>query len=121
MIELIISSVVSLVVGAGSMIFFYPQTRKEKELQNEAKNAEEWRKLYDEVHEARKEDKQEWCTEKDRLDSKIDALYVQLSKYRDEMAETHKRNTELEVENIRLSMLKCEVVNCLNRKPPTGY
>lgn len=121
MIETIITSIVSLVVGIGTTLLFYPQTRKEKNLQNEAKQAEEWRKLYDEERNARDEDQKDWIEERDRLDAKIDELYLQINKHRDEKAEVIKRNTTLEVENTRLSMLKCEVVNCSHRQPPTGY
>lgn len=121
MIEVIISSIVSLVLGIGSTIMFYPQTRKEKNLQNEAKQADEWKKLYDEERKARDEDQKDWMVERDRLDKKIDDLYMQINKHRDEKAEVIKRNTTLEVDNTRLTMLKCEVVNCPNRKPPTGY
>lgn len=121
MIEVIISSAVSLILGIGSTVLFFPQTRKEKNLQNEAKQAEEWKKLYDEERKARDEDQKDWEQERTRLDAKIDDLYVQINRHRDEKAEIIKRNTKLEVENTRLTMLKCEVVNCLNRKPPTGY
>ena len=121
MIEIAISSIVSLILGIGSTVLFFPQTRKEKNLQNEAKQAEEWKKLYDEERDARAEDRKDWEGERARLNAKIDDLYVQISHHRDEKAEIIKQNTKLEVENTRLTMLKCEVVNCLNRKPPTGY
>lgn len=121
MIEVVLSSVVSLVLGIGSTVLFFPQTRREKNLQNEAKQAEEWRKLYEEERKARDEDQKDWHDERNRLDAKIDDLYIQINHHRDEKATIIKRNTTLEVENTRLSMLKCEVVNCPNRKPPTGF
>lgn len=121
MIEAIISSVVSLVLGIGSTILFYPQTKREKNLQNEAAHSEEWRKLYEEERKARDEDTKDWKAERDRLEQKVDDLFTLINKHRDEKAEMTKRNTKLEVDNTRLSMLKCEVINCINRKPPTGY
>lgn len=119
--EVILSSIVSLVLGVGSTLIFYPQTRREKNLQNEAKHAEEWRKLYEEEKTSRDEEQKNWASERERLDNKVDELYALINKHRDEKAEIIKRNTKLEVENTRLGMLKCEVVNCPNRKPPTGY
>ena len=121
MIELIVSSVVSLLVGAGSTVLFAPQIRKSKILENEAKQAEEWRKLYEEERKRSAEEEREWREERKRLDDKIDDLYAQITKHRDEKAEKSKRIAQLEVENTRLEMLKCEVVKCINRKPPTGY
>ena len=41
--------------------------------------------------------------------------------HRDEKAQKSIRIAELEVENAKLKLLKCEVPSCLNRKPPTGY
>lgn len=121
MIEVILTSIVSIVLGVGSTLIFYPQTRKEKNLQNEARQAEEWRKLYDEERKVRDEEQRDWIIERDRLDKKIDDLYAQINKHRDEKADVIKRNTKLEVENTRLGMLKCEVVKCPHRQPPTGY
>ena len=121
MIELICTAVVGLITGAGSMVLFFPQVRKSKIIENEAKQSEEWKKLYDEERKNSAEKQKEWMQERNRLNEKIDELYNQITKHRDEKAEITKANTGLEVENMRLCMLKCEVVNCPNRKPPTGY
>ena len=32
-----------------------------------------------------------------------------------------KKCTDLECENIKLKMTHCEIPNCANRQPPTGY
>ena len=69
----------------------------------------------------RQEERTEWEIERNQLNGKIDALFDQINKHRDEKAEVIKENTRLEVENTRLSMLKCEVINCIKRQPPTGY
>ena len=121
MTEVIISSLVSLVLGIGSTILFYPQTRREKNLQNEAKQSEEWKKLYDEERSVRAEDHKEWEADRLRMDTKIDELYALITKHRDEKAAINKEKAEMAIELTRLKMLKCEVVNCPNRKPPTGY
>ena len=121
MIEIIVTAAVSLITGAGSMLLFFPQVRKSKIIENEAKQSEEWKKLYDEERRMASEERKEWESERNRLNDKIDELFAQITKHRDEKAEVIKANTALEVENTRLRMLKCEVVNCPSRKPPTGY
>lgn len=121
MIEIILTSVVSVLTGAGSMLLFFPQMRKSKILENEAKQSEEWKKLYDEERNLRELDRKRWDEERNQLDTKIDSLYDSITHHRDDKAALNKNNAKLEVENMRLCMLKCEVVNCPNRKPPTGY
>jgi len=121
MTEIIISSLVSLITGIGATVLFFPQTRKAKNLENEAKQSEEWKKLYDEERKMSAEERKEWEADRTRMDAKIDELFAQITKHRDEKAEITKINTQLEVEVTRLRLLKCEVVNCPNRQPPTGY
>lgn len=121
MTEVIITSLVSLLVGAGSTVMFWPQIRKSKILENEARQSEEWRKLY--LEEKTKIDvmREQHAETISRKDNKIDELYNKISEQRDCKAELVKENTVLKVENTRLKMLKCEVVNCVSRRPPTGY
>ena len=121
MTEIVLTALVSLVTGAGSILLFFPQIRKSKIIENEAKQSEEWRKLYDEERKMHFEERKEWEIERDKLNTKIDDLYNAITKHRDEKARIIKSNTSLEVENTRLCLLKCEVVNCDKRKPPTGY
>lgn len=121
MLELIVTGIVSLFTGAGAMILFWPQERKSKMLANEARQSEEWKKLYEEERNMREEDRKEWEGERTRLEEKIDSLYDSISHQRDCKAELSKENAKLQVDNTRLCMLKCEVPNCAHRKPPTGY
>lgn len=121
MLEIIVTSVVSILTGAGSVLLFFPQIRKSKVLDNEAKQSEEWKKLYEEERNMREEDRKVWEEDRGRYETKIDTLYDQISHQRDCKAELSKDNATLQVENTRLCLLKCEVPNCPNRKPPTGY
>lgn len=121
MIEVIISSTVSLILGIGSTLLFYPQSKKEKNIQNESKQSDEWRKLYEEQSEELKGERKRHEDHIIAKDQKIDSLYCEISRHRDEKAEKSNRIAELEVDNTRLCLLKCEVPNCPNRKPPTGY
>lgn len=110
MIETIVTAIIGCITGNIMMFLLLPQERKAKNLENEAKQSEEWKKLYEEAHE-----------ESHAKDDKIDSLYKEISMHRDEKAQKSIRIAELEVENAKLKLLKCEVPSCLNRKPPTGY
>lgn len=122
MLETILAIIGSLggMTGIASLLYI-KQERKSKDLDNEAKQSEEWRKLYEEERgcclQARK-DYDETIKEKD---AKIDELFAEISNQRNQKVELHNRIAEMTVELTKLRMLKCEAVNCVNRKPPTGY
>lgn len=121
MLEAILAGVFSLLAGAGSTVFFYSQAKKEKVIENEARQSEEWRKLYEETSEELKEERARHAETLLEKDNKIDSLYQEISRHRDEKAIKSTEMARLEVENTRLCMLKCEVPACPNRKPPTGF
>lgn len=110
MIEIILAVVSGLFAGGISPFLFFKQEKTAKSLENEARVSEEWKKLYNEE-----------CAERKERDVKIDQLYVEISKHRDEKSDMAKRITELEVENTRLKLLMCEIPSCPKRKPQTGY
>lgn len=110
MIETIIAGIIGCITGNITMFLLLPQERKAKNIENDAKQSAEWQKLYEESREESKE-----------LNLKIDSLYTLITKHRDEKAELSKQKAELEVELTKLRFLKCDVPNCVNRKPPTGY
>lgn len=124
----IISPIAGAIAGGIMTLIFYPQLRKnkdlenkEKEIDNEANLAEEWMKLYQEEHNellAAHKERDEIVAAKD---AKIDTLYEQISQQRDCKANLSKENAALQVENTRLCLLKCEKPNCPHRQPPTGY
>lgn len=109
-----ITSVLAGLLGAGggSLMtwMLFPQTKQAKVLENEAKQSEEWKKLYIEAK-----------SQLDSKDAKIDSLYADIAKHRDEKAVLRVRNTELEVENAKLNLLKCKVPECNYRDPQSGY
>ncbi|NDV63910.1 hypothetical protein [Bacteroides sp. 224] len=106
----VIATVVGLIGGNITAFMFFPQMRKTKNIENEAKQSEEWKKLYDETKSEIKE-----------LNEKIDSLYSKIEEHRDEKVELHKEIKKLVVDNTRLAILKCEVPACLKRTPPTGF
>lgn len=121
MIEMILTSAIGLITGAGSILLFFPQIRRSKILENEAKQSEEWQKLYQEQCDERREERLRYEERIKQKDETIDKLFEDITRHRDEKAEKSKRIAELEVENTRLQLLKCELPKCINRKPPTGY
>lgn len=108
-----VSTIVAAIVGllsafGGGSIIYARQTRRLKEIENEAKQSDEWRKLYEEM---KKE-----AAERDR---KIDDLYNEISKHRDEKGVMRKEIAKLEVQVAQLRYTKCEKLYCADRVPPT--
>jgi gas vesicle protein len=110
MIVTIITGIIGCVCGNIAVFLFLPQIRKAKNIENEAKQSEEWKKLYVEAHQE--------LSEKGK---KIDCLYEEISKHRDESVKNGVEKAKLEVEITKLTLLKCTRPNCSNRQPPTGF
>lgn len=106
----IISGVTSAAVALGSSFLYYRQTKTSKELQNDAIRIAEWQKLYEES----KEDSR-------IKDDKIDRLYIELRQERENTYKAQQECASLQVENVKLKLLKCEVPACQNRRPKTDY
>jgi septal ring factor EnvC (AmiA/AmiB activator) len=106
----IIIAIIGVVTGNLTMFLFFPQMRKSKIIENDARQSEEWKKLYDETHAEVKE-----------KEAQINELYQDITTHRNEKAELRVQVAELQVENAKLKLLKCELPKCPNRKPPTGY
>lgn len=92
-------------LGGGGIcsIFLIKETRKAKRIENERNASQVWRELY--------EKSEQRC---DTLSSKIDQLYKENSKFRDE-------NNELTTQNAVLSIQKCVVNGCKERVPPREF
>lgn len=106
----IATMIITYIGGSLTTFMFFPQMRKTKNIENESKQSEEWRKLYEETKmEAREKD------------SKIDSLYAEITKHRDAKATLADKVSQLQVENTSLKYLKCGKPGCQNRTPPTGY
>lgn len=110
MIGSIVTVIVSCVASNIMVFLLFPQERKSKIIENEAKQSEEWRKLYNEERE-----------ERSRLNTKIDDLYVQVNLLRNEIADKSDEVSKLSTENAQLKVLKCTKPGCPNRQPPSNY
>lgn len=129
MLDTILSIVGSLggVTGLVSLLYIKQERKSKdldnetKDLDNEAKQSGEWRKLYEEERACLLQARQEYDANMKEKDEKIDSLYGEIANQRNQKVELHNKIAELSVDLTKLKMLKCEVANCLNRKPPTGY
>lgn len=98
-------------------LFFIKQERRSKDLdnenkdlENEARQSEEWRKLYEQERDELKE-----------REAKIDSLYEEIKRHRDEKAQMAVKNAELEVRCTKAELLMCKRPGCAQREPQTGY
>lgn len=72
--------------------------------------ASEWKELY--------EKKEKKVIEQD---AKIDQLYAEKNEDRQRIRELMEKNTQLEIENIKLASRKCNVPGCGKRQPPSDF
>lgn len=107
----IIITILTLLISNGGLVTLV--TLKEKKtsafLDNVTKLIDQWQ----EVAEERKNRAVELKSDLDKKDAKIDALYVEISKLRNEL--DHTRTSEAVAR-----MIRCEKTECTQRKPPFG-
>ena len=100
----------------GVFMFYDQKKRKEEatarkaEADNITSYAAEWKELYE-----KKENKVH------ELDAKIDQLYVEKNEDRQRIRELMEKNTELELKNQMLEVMKCKKRGCTDREPPSDY
>ena len=85
-------------------------TARKAEADNITSYAAEWKELYE-----KKENKVH------ELDAKIDQLYVEKNEDRQRIRELMEKNTELELKNQMLEVMKCKKRGCTDREPPSDY
>ena len=113
-ISLVITGVLSVLASGSVQLIFFRQTRvklrnenKSVELDNMSKQAEEWRKLYEEE-----------LDENRKKDELIKSLYVQLDQSRTARGDVEVMLAKEKARNAHLSVLKCLHYDCNNRRPP---
>ena len=100
----VMTALISALSGGGIVgVFYFRENKRKKELENDALASDGWQELY-----AKSEERN------DRMSQKIDQLYSELSKFRDD-------NNRLTTENAVLTMQKCEKKGCGDRIPPRGW
>lgn len=100
----------------GVFLFYDSKKRKaaaearKAEAENITNYASEWKELY--------EKKEGRVAE---LDAKIDRLYAEKNDDRMLIRELSEKITALEIENLKLTVKRCDVKGCPNRQPPSDY
>lgn len=100
----------------GVFLFYDSKKRKaaaearKAEAENITNYASEWKELY--------EKKEGRVAE---LDAKIDRLYAEKNDDRMHIRELSEKITALEIENLKLTVKRCDVKGCPNRQPPSDY
>lgn len=100
----------------GVFLFYDSKKRKaaaearKAEAENITNYAAEWKELY--------EKKESRVAE---LDAKIDQLYAEKNEERQRIRELSEKITALEIENLKLTVKRCDVKGCPNRQPPSDY
>ena len=111
MMDVIINNIISLVgLITGGGVLFYRQNKISKKIENESRQSEEWRKLYDNSRkeEQMKEDEIKMLTDK------ITGLY-------NELTDTRGRVSKLELAADLNKIYICKTKNCEKRDPKSGY
>ncbi len=113
-LQLIISGVISLAIAGGVQLIFFRQTRNRfkaensaLELENKSKQAEEWRKLYEEE-----------LAENRKKDDLISRLYKQVDEERQKRVAAELELAKERGVNGFLRVIKCKRYSCGDREPP---
>lgn len=108
-ITVVVGSLCSL-AGIVSSFLYYRQTKVSKDLENDAKRIEEWRKLYEESK-----------LDSKIKDEKIDRLYTEIREREHSMHEVRNQHEAVKLENMCLTIYKCNVAGCSKREPKSNY
>ena len=108
----IIVSAFCSIIGAlsGGGIIYYRQNRRMKEVEVDAKQSDEWKRLY--------EKSDEDSREKDR---KLDALYTERQQMYNQLIERDRTIARKDITIERLRFTRCDVNGCRRRRPPREY
>jgi uncharacterized protein HemX len=104
-----LTTVLGILLGGGGVLF-WKQDKRAKEIENEAHQSDEWRKLYERSEQ----------DSRDKSD-KIDRLYDEKKELRERFETLMAECAELKILNKELEYQKCERFECLKRCPPRFY
>lgn len=111
-----VTSLITLFLG-GQSVLYYRQTKRLKSLENAEKEQEIETKVIDGWQEYVAELK----AEKAELKTEISKLETDYNELREKHFKALEEKEQVKIENVKLTLLKCEVPSCPSRKPPTGY
>lgn len=101
-------SIVSALGGGG--IIYYRQTRRMKEADVDAKQSEEWKKLYEKLD-----------ADSRAKDQKIDTLLAERQQMHNQLVERDRTIAIKEIQIERLKFARCDTTGCRRRRPPREY
>lgn len=104
-----LTTVLGILLGGGGVLF-WKQDKRAKEIENEAHQSDEWRKLYERSEQ----------DSRDKSD-KIDSLYDEKKELRERFETLMAECAELKIQNKELEYQKCQRFECLKRCPPRFY
>ena len=104
-----LATVLGILLGGGGVLF-WKQDKRAKEIENEAHQSDEWRKLYERSEQ----------DSRDKSD-KIDRLYDEKKELRERFETLMAECAELKIQNKELEYQKCQRFECLKRCPPRFY
>jgi uncharacterized protein HemX len=104
-----LTTLLGILLGGGGVLF-WKQDKRAKEIENEAHQSDEWRKLYERSEQ----------DSRDKSD-KIDRLYDEKKELRERFETLMAECAELKIQNKELEYQKCQRFECLKRCPPRFY
>ena len=104
-----LTTVLGILLGGGGVLY-WKQDKRAKVLENEAKQSDEWRKLYERSDQDSRD-----------KDAKIDAMYAEKKELRQELDRKSEEITELKLKNKELEYQKCQKFECPRRLPPRFF
>lgn len=104
-----LTTLLGILLGGGGVLF-WKQDKRAKEIENEAHQSDEWRKLYERSEQ----------DSRDKSD-KIDRLYDEKKELRERFESLMAECAELKIQNKELEYQKCQRFECLKRCPPRFY
>ncbi len=104
-----LTTLLGILLGGGGVLY-WKQDKRAKVLENEAKQSDEWRKLYERSDQDSRD-----------KDAKIDAMYAEKKELRQELDRKSEEITELKLKNKELEYQKCQRFEYLKRCPPRFY
>jgi uncharacterized protein HemX len=106
----------TILIGTNGWLFYKQNKLKKQQeanadmINNEAKQSEEWRKLYIDSKQELKE-----------KEAKIDELYAKISNLRDKEEDLREALAKFEVKYVKDEIKLCNRKKCMDREPQTGY
>lgn len=106
-----ISTLVTVLVGSGLIsLFTIRETRKGMKLDNKEKELDTNIKLIDELQD-----------QIEKLNDRLDQKDHRITELEDSNSTLRVENGDLKVELMKATLLKCDRIECNDRKPPFGY